>query len=70
MTVVFIVWIAFILSEQKTNLNRIKKAFESKDFCNIVMPFEDSEIIELNQYEKSVYYLYRSGMFNRKNSWM
>ena len=34
------------------------------------MPFEDSEIIELNQYEKSVYYLYRSGMFNRKNSWM
>ena len=55
-------------TENKLELH--KKAFESKDFCNIVMPFEDSEIIELKQYVKSVYYLYRSWMFNRKNSWM
>ena len=31
-----------------------KKVCENKDFCNIIMPFEDIKILELNQYQKSV----------------
>ena len=26
---------------------------ENKDFCNIILPFEDTEILEFNQYQKS-----------------
>ena len=29
------------------------KVFENKDFCNILMPSEDTQILELNQYQKS-----------------
>ena len=31
-----------------------KKICEKKYFCNIIMPFEDIKILELNQYQKSV----------------
>ena len=30
-----------------------KKVFESKYFCNIIMPSEDTKILEFNQYQKS-----------------
>ena len=30
-----------------------KKACENKDFCNVIMPSEDTEILEFNQYQKS-----------------
>ena len=30
-----------------------KKNCEKQDFCNIVMPFEDTKILEFNQYQKS-----------------
>ena len=30
-----------------------KKAFENKDFCNLVVPSEDTKILEFNQYQKS-----------------
>ena len=30
-----------------------KRVFENKDFCNIIMPCEDTEILEFNQYQKS-----------------
>ena len=30
-----------------------EKECEHKDFCNIVMPAEDTEILEFNQYQKS-----------------
>ena len=30
-----------------------KKVCENKDFCNVVIPSEDSKILELNQYQKS-----------------
>ena len=30
-----------------------KKVCENKDFCNVVMPSEDSKILEFNQYQKS-----------------
>ena len=40
-------------TKTKTNLNGIKKVCENKDFCNIIMLFEDTKILELNQYQKS-----------------
>ena len=30
-----------------------KKVREDKDFCNVVMPSEDTKILEFNQYQKS-----------------
>ena len=30
-----------------------KKVCENKDFCNVVVPSEDSRILEFNQYQKS-----------------
>ena len=30
-----------------------KKVREDKDFCNVVMPSEDTKILEFNQYKKS-----------------
>ena len=29
-----------------------KKVCENKDFCNIVMPSEETRILQLNQYQK------------------
>ena len=48
--VIFIVWIAFIPLQQETNFNRIKRVSESKAFCNIIMPSEDTKILECNIY--------------------
>ena len=30
-----------------------KKVWKNKDFCNILMPSEDTNILEFNQYDKS-----------------
>ena len=30
-----------------------KKLYQNKDFCNIIMPSEDTKILEFNQYQKS-----------------
>ena len=30
-----------------------KKVCENKDFCNLIMPSEDTKIFEFNQYQKS-----------------
>ena len=49
--VVFIVWLVFILLEQKTNLNHIKKICEFEDFCSVEMPYEDTNILRFNQYQ-------------------
>ena len=38
--------------EQKTSLNH-KNLYENEDFQNIVMPFEDTKILEFDQYHKS-----------------
>ena len=48
--VIFIVWIVFIPLEQKANLGHIKKY---KNFCNVIMPSEDTKILEFNEYKKS-----------------
>ena len=37
----------------KNKLGSHMKVFENKDFCNILMPSEDTQILELNQYQKS-----------------
>ena len=48
----FIAWIAFILLEQKANLNLMKKYVKIKDYCGIVMPSEKANISKFNQYVK------------------
>ena len=50
--VLFIVQIVFIPLEQKTNLNRIKKFVKAKIFCYVIIPSEDTKILEFNQYQK------------------
>ena len=37
----------------KTKLESHKKACENKDFRNVVMPSEDTKILEFNEYQKS-----------------
>ena len=37
----------------KSKLKSHKRACENKDFCNIIMPSEDTKILEFNQYQKS-----------------
>ena len=36
-----------------TKLESQKKVCENKDFCNGIMPSEDTKILEFNQYQKS-----------------
>ena len=48
---IFIVWIAFIPLELKTNFNCIKKYVKIKIFVDIS---EDTKILEFNQCQKSV----------------
>ena len=37
----------------KNKFDSHKKVFENKDFCNVIIPFEDTKILEFNQYQKS-----------------
>ena len=52
----------------KKNLESHKTLRKKKDFCRIVMPSEDTQIIEFNQYQKSdktpSFMLYRSLIFD------
>ena len=50
---IFIVCIAFTLLQQKTKNKLHKRVCEKKDFCNIIMPFKNTKILEFNQYQKS-----------------
>ena len=49
----FIVWIAFILLQPKKKIELHGKVSENKFFCNVIMPSEDTKILELEQYQKS-----------------
>ena len=42
---------SFFPNRKKPKLH--KEVFEYKDFCNVIMPFEDTKILECNQYQKS-----------------
>ena len=33
-------------------MNYVKK-YENKDFCNVIMPSEDTKMLKFNQYQKS-----------------
>ena len=37
----------------KNTLESHQKVCEYKDFCNVIIPFEDTKILEFNQYQKS-----------------
>ena len=37
----------------KDKLEFHKKVCENKDFCNVIMPFEDTKILKFNKYKKS-----------------
>ena len=36
----------------KNKLESHKKEWENKDFCNVTMPFEDTNILKFSQYQK------------------
>ena len=38
----------------KNKFQSHKKVCENKDFCNVIMPFEDTKILEFNQYQKFI----------------
>ena len=40
-----------LATEKKTESHN--KVCENKDFCNVMMPSEDTKIVEFNQYQKS-----------------
>ena len=47
-----IVWIAFIDPEEKSNFNHQKKVCKNKDFTGVVMPSENTKIVDVNRYIK------------------
>ena len=49
----FIVWVVFIPLEQKNKLELHKKVCENKNFCNVIMPSEDTKVLKSNNYQKS-----------------
>ena len=49
---IFFVSIAFIPLEQKTNLDTIKE-YAKRNFCNLIIPSEDTKILEFNENQKS-----------------
>ena len=50
---IFIFWIAFILSQTEKNLELHAKVCKNKGFCNVIMLSEETKILELNQYQKA-----------------
>ena len=40
-------------SEQKNKLDLHQKVCKNKDFCNVIMPFEITKILQFNQYQIS-----------------
>ena len=52
LAVIFIVWIAFILSQQKRKQSQTRNC-ENKNFCNVIMLSEDTKILEFNQHQIS-----------------
>ena len=53
MIVIFIVWIVFILLEQKINFISHEKVCKNNDFCGIVLLFQKDQALQFNQYVKS-----------------
>ena len=53
MMVIFIVWIVLFRLEQKSKLESPIKVCTNKNFCNVLVPSEDTKILEFNQYCES-----------------
>ena len=51
--VISIIWIAFILLQQKKKSESHKKVCEKKELFNVIIPSEDTKTLKLNQYQKS-----------------
>ena len=49
---IFIDWIIFIALEKKKKLESHKKMRENKFSSNVIMPSEDTKILEFNQNQK------------------
>ena len=45
---IFTISVTFILSQQKKKFKSHKKVSENKDFCNVIIAFEDSKIFKIN----------------------
>ena len=59
----------FIILEQKTNLNHIR-VLENKDICRVIMPSEDTKMLDFNQYQicdKAPFIIYANLEYNRKD---
>ena len=48
----YFVSIAFILLQQKTNLSLLKKFVKIISFFHVVIPSEDTKLLEFNKYQK------------------
>ena len=53
MVTFFFCWDCLHSFRTKNKLQSHKKVCENRDFCNIVVPSEDTKILEYNQYKKS-----------------
>ena len=42
----------------KNKLESHKQVCENKDFCNVIMTFEDTKVLEFNHYQKSIFHLF------------
>ena len=61
MMVIFIVWVPFILLEQKTNLSLLKKLVKKFFFRGIVMSSQTNNVLKLNKYidlDEIPYFIY------------
>ena len=61
MMVIFIVWVPFILLEQKTNLSLLKKLVKKIFFRGIIMSSQTNNVLKLNQYmdlDEIPYFIY------------
>ena len=54
---IFIFLIVFILLQHKKTPKLHENVCENKDFCNIIMPSEDTKILEFNQYQNLIKHL-------------
>ena len=44
----------------KNKLESHKRVYEKNHFCHVIMPSEETKILEFNQYQKFIYYLCKS----------
>ena len=59
----------FIILEQKTNLNHLR-VLENKDIFKVIMPSEDTKMLDFNQYQisdKAPFIIYTNLECNRKD---